>query len=311
MEDRQLSTAWKLALMWPLSGGAVVLLSSDAHQSQNAANLPKIKNQNSSKTPPSRSMWLKMETKPVWGTLQLWIFLSHATNGAIDVFTRRAGGWEVNDFVAALWIFRKCSGVGRTAKIRWGTIDVEIEPRGAESCSILPRYVSKNGTAWECDVPIMWNPLHSHISRSKIKTFRFSSTSPFRYHFRQRYMNLPPTIDHRPSIRQEYTYSESLLHPSGYWVHNWPKLCGVSSFGGQSLSFWNVKITSMREDRDNCRPIIVAAHHLRSGMIWDGTMTKSYTGFLQILVVFWVPECFVEVGAGIWSNDYSSYQWYY
>jgi hypothetical protein len=55
----------------------------------------------------------------------------------------------------------------------------------------------------------------------------------------------------------------------------------------------------MRKDRDNSRPIIVAAHHIRSGMIEDGAMTKSFAVFLQILVVWWVPEYFVEVGAGI------------
>jgi hypothetical protein len=85
-----------------LSDGAVALLSSDAQPSQIIGIRPKIKNQNSSKTPPSRSMWLKMGTKPVWGTLQLWIFLSCNTTGAIDVFTRRIGRWEVNHFVAAL-----------------------------------------------------------------------------------------------------------------------------------------------------------------------------------------------------------------
>ena len=99
------------------------------------------------------------------------------------MFTRQVGRCEVNDFVAALWIFRKCSGVGRTAQIRWGTRDVEIEPRGAESRSILPMYVSKNGTACVSDIPVMWNPLHSHIRTSKIKTFRFSSASPSKYHF--------------------------------------------------------------------------------------------------------------------------------
>ena len=224
------------------------------------------------------------------------------------MFARRVWRWEVIDPVAALWIFQKCSGVGRTAQIRWGTGDVKIEPRGAESRSILPRYVSKNGIAFECDVPIMWNPLHSHLLRSKTKSSSISSSSPFRYHFRQRYMNLPPTIDHRPSIRQEYTYSESLKHPSGYWVRNWPKLCGIAILGGQTSSFWKVKITFMREDRGNSRPIIVATHHIRSGMIWDGTMTKSYTVFLQILVIRWVPEYFLEVGAGIWANDYSECQ---
>ena len=63
--------------------------------------------------------------------------------------------------------------------------------------------------------------------------------------------------------------------------------------------FWKVKITSMREDRDNSHPIIVAAHHFCSDMICDRTMTKSYTVSLQILAIFWVPEYFVEVGAGI------------
>ena len=28
-------------------------------------------------------------------------------------------------------------------------------------------------------------------------------------------------------------------------------------------------------------------------------MTINFTGLLQILVIRWVPECFVEVGAGI------------
>ena len=161
-----------------------------------------------------------MGTKPVSGTLQLWIFLSCDNNGAIDMFTRRVGRWEVNDFVAALWICRKCSGVGRTAQIRWGTIDVEIEPRGAESRSILPRYVSKNATACVSDIPIMWNPLYSHIRTSKIKTFRFSSASPSKYHFCCRYTNKPPTIDGRASNRMVHTHSESLWHPTANRVHN-------------------------------------------------------------------------------------------
>ena len=38
-------------------------------------------------------------------------------------------------------------------------------------------------------------------------------------------------------------------------------------FWRSKLSFWKVKITSMRNDRDDYRPIIVAAHHLRSDMI--------------------------------------------
>jgi hypothetical protein len=212
-------------------------------------------------------MWLKMETKPVWGTLQLWIFLSCNTTGAIDAFTRRVGRWELNHFVAALWIFRKCSGIGVGPTISWGAIYVEIEPRGAEPRSILPRYVSKNGISGECDVPIMWNPLHSHKGTSKTNSFRFSSTSPSKYHVIHRHMNISQIDDTKASVRTLCTHPDIQKHPSGYWVHNCPKLCGVVSFGGQNISFWNVKITFTREDRDNSRPIIVATHHIRSGMI--------------------------------------------
>ena len=144
------------------------------------------------------------------GTLQLWIFLYCDNNGTIDVFTRRVGRWEVNEFVAALWICRKCSGVGRTAQIRWGTIDVEIEPRGAESRSILPRYVSKNGTACGSEIAIMWNPLYSHIMTSKTKSSSLSSTSTSKYHFRCRYINKPRTIDGKASNRMLHTHSESI-----------------------------------------------------------------------------------------------------
>jgi hypothetical protein len=214
----------------------------------------------------------------------------------------------VIDFVAALWIFRKCSGIGVGTTISWGDIDVEIEPSGAESRLILPRYVPKNGIAVECDVPIMWNQMHSHMLTSKTKTSLLPSASPFNYHFLHRYINLPQIDDTKASVRTVCTQTDTRSHPSGYWVHNWPKLCGISSFGGWNLSFWNVKFTSMTKDRDNIRPIIVAAHHHRSDMIWDGAMTKSYSVLLQILAIFWVPEYFVEVGAGIWANDYSDYQ---
>ena len=154
-----------------------------------------------------------------------------------------------------------------TAKNRWGTIDVQIEPRGAESRSILPRYVSKNGTACGSEIAIMWNPLYSHIMTSKTKSSSLSSTSPSKYHFRCRYIKKPRTIDGKASNRMVDTHSESLLHPTANRVHNKLKLCGIASFGGTKLSFWKVKITSTREDRDNSRPIIVATHHLCSGML--------------------------------------------
>ena len=161
-----------------------------------------------------------MGTKPVSGTLPLWIFLSCDNNGAIDMFTRRVGRWGVDGYVAALWICRKCSGIGRTAQIRWGTIDVEIEPRGAESRWILPRYVLKNGNTFECNVPIMRNPLYSHTSTSRTKTSSFSSASPFNYHFLHRYINLPQIDDTKASVRTVCTQTDTQWHRAGYWIHN-------------------------------------------------------------------------------------------
>ena len=72
----------------------------------------------------------------------------------------------------------------------------------------------------------------------------------------------------------------------------------------------------MREDRDNNHALIVAVHHFCSDIIWDRTMTKSYTVSLQILAILWVPEYFVEVGAGIWAaatqitNNIIKRHWY-
>ena len=50
-------------------------------------------------------------------------------------------------FVVALWICREFSSVGTGAKIRLCAIVLEIELWGADSRSILPRYVLKSGSA--------------------------------------------------------------------------------------------------------------------------------------------------------------------
>ena len=78
------------------------------------------------------------------------------------MFTRRVGCQQVTSFVAPPRTFHPFLGIGVGATISWGGLDVEIEPRGAESRSILPRYVLKNGNTFECNVSIMWNPLYSH-----------------------------------------------------------------------------------------------------------------------------------------------------
>ena len=132
------------------------------------------------------------------------------------MFARRVGCLKVDDFVVALWIFQLYLGFGEGATISWGGIDVEIEPRGVESRSILPRYVSKNGIVCECNVPIMWNPLHSHIWTSKTKTSSFSSTSPFNYHYLHRYINLRQIDDTKASVRMVCTQTDTQKHSSGY-----------------------------------------------------------------------------------------------
>ena len=53
----------------------------------------------------------------------------------------------------------------------------------------------------------MWNPLHSHLLRSKIKSSSFSSTSPFIYHFRCRYINKAPIIDGKAPNRMLHTHT--------------------------------------------------------------------------------------------------------
>ena len=85
---------------------------------------------------------------------------------------------------------------------------------------------------------------------------------------------------------------------SWVFVHNCVKLYGVVSLGGSTYSFWEVKFTYMRKDWGNDRPITVATHHHHSDMIYDWEITKSFAGFLQYLVIRWVPEYFVEVDAG-------------
>jgi hypothetical protein len=161
-------------------------------------------------------MWLKMETKPVWSTLQLLIFPSCRPTRGNDALFRRFGSQQVACFVGPPWIFHLFLGIGIAAKIRWGGIDVVFEPRGAESRSILPRYVSKNGIVCECNVPIMWNPLHSHIWTRKTKTSSFSSTSPFNYHYLHRYINLRQIDDTKASVRMVCTQTDTQKHSSGY-----------------------------------------------------------------------------------------------
>ena len=82
---------------------------------------------------------------PLGVSVQILIFPSHNITGAIDALLLRFECQQADHFVGALWICKKNSGVGTGAKIRLGTKVREIEPWDAESCSMLPRYVLKNG----------------------------------------------------------------------------------------------------------------------------------------------------------------------
>ena len=98
------------------SGGVAVFFSSYVEESRNADMVSKNKNMTSSQNRLPISTWLQMGTKPVWGTLQLWIFLSGNINTAIDVLTRRVGSRQADHFVVALWICSKFSGGGTGKK---------------------------------------------------------------------------------------------------------------------------------------------------------------------------------------------------
>jgi hypothetical protein len=54
----------------------------------------------------------------------------------------------------------------------------------------------------------------------------------------------------------------------------------------------------MRANWEDGRPITVAAHHHRSVTRCNCEETKSFAGFLSCLLIRWLSESFVEVGAG-------------
>ena len=68
--------------------------------------------------------------------------------------------------------------------------------------------------------------------------------------------------------------------------------------GGSTLSFWESKFSDMRVIWGDGRPITVATHHHRLGVIRDGDIKKSFAGFLSCVMIRWLSESFVEVGVG-------------
>ena len=61
------------------------------------------------------------------------------------------------------------------------------------------------------------------------------------------------------------------------------------SFVGQNI---NVTIVWV-----HARPVTTPVPYFHLHIIWDGSLMKSFAGLLQILVVLWVSQCFVEVDA--------------
>ena len=108
MEDRQLSTTWKVALMWPLSGGAVVLLSSDARPSQITDIRPKIKILHSTKMMPSRLKWPRFSKKSAW---------SIYTTFDISFLSPNTRDWCID---SAVWV--QVSGFFRGASLEFPTL---------------------------------------------------------------------------------------------------------------------------------------------------------------------------------------------
>ena len=161
------------------------------------------------KNGPQHRCGLIARKNPLKVFIQLLIFRYHDTTGAIDVLLLRVECQQVDHFVGALWICSEFSGVGTGATISWGTIVLEVDPWDAESCSILPMYVLKNGSAcvdcWVC----VGNPLHSHTMTIKTRTSRISSTSQPRCHFLNRYTNLRQIDDSDASIWTVCTHTEA------------------------------------------------------------------------------------------------------
>ena len=58
------------------------------------------------------------------------------------------------------------------------------------------------------------------------------------------------------------------------------------------------KFTYMGVNWGDGRTIFVATHHHRLGMICNGEIKKSFAGFHSCVMICWLSESFVEVGAG-------------
>ena len=98
--------------------------------------------------------------------------------------------------------------VGEDATIKLCVLTLQLRHIDAESYSVQPRYVSKNGRMCIADISIHGNPFGSPTMTSKTKRVALSSASPPRKHIRRRYMNLPQTIDGKPPSRIVYIQTE-------------------------------------------------------------------------------------------------------
>ena len=72
----------------------------------------------------------------------------------------------------------KLLGVGKDATIRLSMLTLQLRHIDAESYSVLPRYVLKNGIMCIVVISIGGNPFGSPMMTSKTKRVALSSTSP-------------------------------------------------------------------------------------------------------------------------------------
>ena len=147
---------------------------------------------------------------------------------------------------------------------------------------------------------------------SKTRTSRFSSTSPPRYHFLNRYTYLRQIDDREASTRTVCTHSEVRWHFPVIWFDSSAKLCHVVVFGGWLLLCWEVKNTNMTIVWVHERPFTASVPYSHLHMIWGGSLMESFTRLLQRLVILRASECFVEVDARTcWDADSKRQYWYW
>ena len=81
----------------------------------------------------------------------------------------------------------------------------EVEPKGADSPSTLPRQILESGIMCMDDAVGVGNPLHYHKMSGEVHVPEPPRSSPLRTQFLRKCTNLPQIDNNKASFRTAYT----------------------------------------------------------------------------------------------------------